>query len=318
MSDTAKPASDGEDSVDDGARSGDERERVANDAASLVEHALAYQRNEITEHEIYKRLAGAVKSPENARVLRNIAADELRHYREWRRHTGRDVRPVRWRVWFYYGVSRLLGLTFGIKLMERGEEGAQTQYARWRGVVADADAIVRDEHDHEEALIGMLDEERLRYMGSIVLGLNDALVELTGGLAGLTLALGATRLIALSGLVVGIAAALSMAASGYLSAKAEKTSKAPLRAAFYTGAAYVFTVVALILPYLVLSNPYVCLACALGVAVLIIAAFNYYISVATGEPFRRQFVEMVCVSLGVAALSFGAGYVLRAFLGVEE
>jgi len=287
------------------------------DNAKLSERALAYQRNEITEHEIYKRLAGVVKSPENADVLKRIAADELRHYGEWKRHTGQDVGPVWRRVWFYYWISRILGLTFGIKLMERGEEGAQKEYAKWREIAANADAIIRDENDHEKALIAMLDEERLRYVGSIVLGLNDALVELTGGLAGLTLALGATRLIALSGLVVGIAAALSMAASGYLSAKAEKSGKAPLRAAIYTGVAYVFTVIALILPYLILTNPYVCLACTLAVAVLIIAAFNYYISVAMEESFRKQFTEMVCVSLGVAALSFGAGYVLRAALGVD-
>ena len=42
---------------------------------------------------------------------------------------------------------------------------------------------------NESALLQLLDEEKLRYTGSIVLGLNDVLVELTGALAGLTLAL---------------------------------------------------------------------------------------------------------------------------------
>ena len=50
-------------------------------------------------------------------------------------------------------------------------------------------------------------------MGSVVLGLNDELVEFTGALAGFTLALSDHRLIALTGSITGIAAALSMASS---------------------------------------------------------------------------------------------------------
>ena len=37
-----------------------------------------------------------------------------------------------------------------------------------------AEEIARDEDHHEEQLIALLDEERLRYVGSMVLGLSDA------------------------------------------------------------------------------------------------------------------------------------------------
>jgi VIT1/CCC1 family predicted Fe2+/Mn2+ transporter len=147
-------------------------------------------------------------------------------------------------------------------------------------VIPEAEAILAEENQHEAALLELLDEERLRYTGSIVLGLNDALVELTGALAGLTLALQDTRLIALTGSITGIAAALSMGSSEYLSTKAEKTVKNPLRASIYTGVAYLVTVLLLIGPYLFLENYYLCLGCVLAEAVLIIALFNYYISVA--------------------------------------
>jgi VIT1/CCC1 family predicted Fe2+/Mn2+ transporter len=278
---------------------------------------LVYQKNEITEHHIYRRLARTIKSPENRRILEEIANDELRHYRDWRTHTQQDVKPVKLRIWKYYLISRIFGFTFGIKLMEQGEEDAQDSYEQLRGTIAEADAIIQDENDHEEALIALLDEERLRYTGSIVLGLNDALVELTGALAGLTLALQNTRLIALTGLITGIAASLSMAASEYLSTQTEETVKNPVRASIYTGSAYVVTVVVLILPYLLLENYYVCLVCTLVAAVLIIFFFNYYISVAKDMPFKRRFLEMTGLSLGVATLSFFIGFVIRAFLGVD-
>jgi VIT1/CCC1 family predicted Fe2+/Mn2+ transporter len=283
----------------------------------LRQKLLAYQKNEITEYHIYRRLARIVRSPENRRILEEIADDELRHYGVWRTHTQQDVAPDRRSVWKYYLISRVLGFTFGVKLMERGEEDAQDSYEELREVIPEAKTIIREENQHETALLQLLDEERLRYTGSMVLGLNDALVELTGALAGLTLALQDTSLVALTGSITGIAAALSMGASEYLSTKTEETAKNPVRASIYTGGAYLITVLILILPYLVLTNYYLCLACTLAGAVLIIALFTYYISVARDEPFRKRFLEMAGVSLGVAAFSFLVGFVLRTFLGVD-
>jgi VIT1/CCC1 family predicted Fe2+/Mn2+ transporter len=281
------------------------------------EQLLIYQKNEITEHHIYQKLAQTVQEAENSAVLAQIAEDELSHYRDWRQYTGQDVKPDRFQIWKYYWISRIFGFTFGVKLMEQGEEDAQKNYANLADGIDEAARIAQEENDHEEALLQMLDEERLHYMGSIVLGLNDALVELTGALAGLTLALQDTNLIALTGSITGIAAALSMGASEYLSTKTEETSKHPGRASIYTGGTYLITVILLILPYLLLNNYYLCLGLALATAVIVIAAFNYYVSVAQEKPFKARFLEMTGLSFGVAALSFLIGFVLRNVLGVE-
>lgn len=291
--------------------------------SELRDQLLRYQQNEITEHHIYARLAKVLPSAENRRILEKISQDELRHYRQWKRHTGQDVAPNRWEIFKYYWISRLFGFTFGVKLMEGGEEDAQKSYALLQATIPEAEQIIREEQEHEQMLIDLLDEDLLRYVGSIVLGLNDALVELTGALAGLTLALQDTKLIALTGSITGIAAALSMGASEYLSTKTEEVSvdgemvKSPLRASVYTGVAYIITVVLLILPYLVLQNFYLCLGVTLATAVLIIAVFNYYISVAKDIPFRGRFLEMAGLSLGVAALSFLVGFLLRTVWGIE-
>lgn len=283
----------------------------------LQRKLLDFQRNELTEHHIYARLSGAVRSAENRELLAKIAQQELEHYQFWREHTGRELRPNRLQVRAYYLISRLLGLTFGLKLMERGEEEVQAHYDELRGAVPEVERLIREEHEHEQTLIGLLDEQGLRYTGSIVLGLNDALVELTGALAGLTLALQNSRLIALTGLITGTAAALSMAASEYLSTRAEGERVNPVRAAVYTGIAYILTVTVLIAPYLVVQDLYLSLALTLGAAVLIIASFNYYLAVAQDAPFRRRFVEMAGLSLGVATFSFGVGYLLRSLFGIE-
>ena len=283
----------------------------------MRQRLLGFQRNEITEHRIYSRLAKTIKSPENRQILEQIAGDELRHYQTWRAYTQQEVAPDRWSITKYFWISRIFGFTFGVKLMETAESKIQGDYGQLQDVIPEARAILEDEEQHEKTLLGMLDEERLRYTGSMVLGLNDALVELTGALAGLTLALSNAKLIALTGTVTGIAAALSMAASSYLATKSDDKSKDPLKASLYTGVSYVITVLILILPYLLLSNYFVSLGCTLAAALAIIALFNYYIAVAKGEPFKGRFLEMAGLSLSVAAFSFLVGLLMRALFGVD-
>jgi VIT1/CCC1 family predicted Fe2+/Mn2+ transporter len=217
----------------------------------------------------------------------------------------------------YFLIAKIFGITFGIKLMEKGEEKAQTTYEKISEVVPSAKEIVEDEDKHEAELIGLIDEERLRYVGSMVLGLNDALVELTGALAGLTFALQNTRLTAMAGLITGIAASLSMATSEYLSTKSEGHIRNPLRAAVYTGVAYVITVLFLIFPYFVFADSSLCLGFTIFNAVVVIFIFTFYISVAEGISFRNRFSEMVLISLGVAALTFLITVVIKIFLNVE-
>ena len=156
-----------------------------------------------------------------------------------------------------------------------------------------------------------------KYLGSIVLGLNDALVELTGVLAGLTFALQNSKIIVISGFITGIVASLSMASSEYLSTKVEYNKKRPKIAAIYTGVAYILTVLFLIFPYLILSNVYHSLVWTLINSVIVILTFTYYISIEENRSFKHRFLEMFFISFGVAAISFVIGYFIRIFFGVE-
>ncbi len=277
---------------------------------------LQAQRNEITEHHIYSRLAAREKDADNRKVLERIAGEELDHYHHWRSLTGSDVGPAHLKVWCYGLVAWLLGITFTVKLMEAGEGQAHENYSVLKDVPR-AGEIAASEDEHEERLIEMLDEERLKYTGAMVLGLNDALVELTGALAGFTLAFREPRLVAVAGLITGISASLSMAGSEYLAVKSEEGDLQPGKAAFYTGLAYVLTVGVLIAPYLLLGNIYACLGVMIGSALLIIALFNFYVAVAKDLQFGKRFLEMAGISLGVATLTFGIGALVRQVLPVE-
>ncbi len=274
------------------------------------------QQNELTESYIYEEISKFAKGEENKQTLLKLAAEERSHYEIWKSYTQIEMKPQKAKIFKFKFIAKTLGFTFAVKLMENGEENAQSEYEYLEKEIPESIKIREDEEKHEELLLEMLDEERLKYIGSMVLGMNDALVELTGSLAGLSFALQKSSLVALSGLIIGISATFSMASSEFLAARSEGRSDA-LKSCTYTGIAYLITVVLLIAPYLIFSHYITALACMLGIVILIIAGFTYYTSVAQGEKFKSRFFEMAAISIGVAVISFIVGILAKKFLGVE-
>ena len=290
-------------------------------ATKLQRQLLSLQRMEATEGEIYRRLAKKQKNPSNKKILLQIAEEEGRHEAILAEATGQTVKPMMWKVWLHSQMAWIFGLTFAVKMLERVERDASTEYRK-----LGYDDLADEEDSHEERLIGLLEEGRLTYIGSVVLGMSDALIELTGALAGLTFAFGDLKLVALAGLVTGIAAAFSMGASEYLSTRSEKKDTNPLTAAFFTWIAYLLTVFLLVAPYLIISpdttpvyglEPHVlALVCTLIIGIVVIASFNFYVSVVEEVSFLHRFAEMAGLLFVVSLISFGIGILLSNWMGI--
>lgn len=289
--------------------------KISKKAMSVIKKM---QQNELTESVIYEEIAKFAKGEANKETLKRLAREEKAHYEIWKSYTGIEMKPQKSKVFKFKMIARILGFTFAVKLMENGEELAQQEYELLLEEIEESGKIREQEEEHEAALLEMLDEERLKYVGSMVLGMNDALVELTGSLAGFTFAMQNTSLIALSGLIMGISATFSMASSEFLAAKSEGRTDA-FKSCTYTGIAYLVTVALLILPYLVLGTTQymTALFAMLGIVILIIAGFTYYISVAKGERFKPKFLEMALISISVAVVSFFVGILAKKLLGVD-
>ena len=288
---------------------------LSKDALNIIKKM---QRSEITESIIYEKIAKFAKGEENKKTLIRLSKEELDHYNIWKSYTKEDIKPKRFKIFKYKLLARIFGFTFAVKLMEQGEELAQDKYETLAKEVEESIKIREQEEEHESALLDILDEERLKYVGSMVLGLNDALVELTGSLAGFTFAMQNTKLIALSGLIIGISATFSMASSEFLSARSEGRKDA-FKSCLYTGIAYLITVVLLIAPYLIFDNSMylAALGVMIGIVLLIILVFTYYTSVAQSKPFKSRFFEMAIISVSVAVLSFAVGVVAKQLFGID-
>lgn len=275
------------------------------------------QRGEINGQLIYSKLSNLQKDEKNKEILKEIAAEEAEHYVTFKRYTKTDVKQSKLQVTIYTIMAVLLGLTFTLKLMERLEGKTIRGYNKLIEYIPEIASIIEEEEEHEKQLLELLNEKKLNYVGSIVLGLNDALVELSGALAGFTLAIQKSRTIALMGLITGIAATLSMAASEYLSQRQETNRSEAVKSSLYTGLSYVVTVVFLILPYFLITNPFVNLGVMMGIVIIIILIFNFYISVAKDLSFKKRFFEMALISIGVALLSYGIGWLVRTYFGLQ-
>jgi len=280
----------------------------------MKEQILRQQQNEIDEYKIY--IALAKMDPENREVLERIAQDELRHYHFWQRITGKDLRPRMWRVWLYTFLARVFGLSFALRLMERGEEKASRFYEEVAEIYPEAREIAKDELRHEKELLRLLKDDKLRYAGAIVLGMNDALVELTGTLTGVALAFDNARYVGITGVIMGVAASLSMAASAYLEAR-ESEDVDPKRYALYTGISYIITTILVVFPFFLFESAKAALGLMFVNAALAIILYNFYIAVAKEENFAARIKEMFLITFGVAAISFAIGYFVNRYFGIE-
>ncbi len=284
----------------------------------LLSVVISMQKAEITGHHAYQMIAKKVKDSHNKALILKMAGEEMKHYHIWKSYTKIDVSPNRLQLFIYSISNFIFGFTFTLKIMEQLEDKATAQYEKYSVDLPEAKHISEEEEAHEKELIAMLDEERLQYVGSMVLGLNDALVELTGTLAGLSLALQNTKLIALSGLVTGISATLSMMSSEYLSSRSEGAEH-PFKAAAYTGIMYIAAVIMLVLPYLLFDSQHYlwALGTMLVIVILIILVFTYYVSVAQDLPFKKRFLEMATISISVATIAFIIGIIVKQVLGID-
>jgi VIT1/CCC1 family predicted Fe2+/Mn2+ transporter len=300
-------------------------------ARSLPREFLVRQaRNELFNHHLYRALAEADDDARNRELLQALAEHERRHFEFWIRLAGAspdEVAVPQRKLRFTLLARKILGLTFTIRRLERAEEETIRRYEQildTGGLDGEASErlrqIIRDEQEHEREFEQRLSDERVAYLGAAVLGLNDALIELTGGLTGLVSSISNSRLIGFTGLIVGIAASLSMGASNFLSERMTPQSQQalqPLRAAIYTGVAYILVVLGLVAPFFIGIDRRIALLVTWIVAIGIIAGFSYYSAHVQMTSFRRLFGQMLALGLGVAVVTFLIGRVVSRTLGIE-
>ncbi|MEM1572513.1 rubrerythrin family protein [Pyrobaculum sp.] len=280
--------------------------------------------DEYKEYVTYSALARAERNPRRRAVLERLAEQELEHFRFWNKFAGVAPPVLRFRLYAYFMVfvRLLLGATFVAKLLERGEVEAVGRYRSVLPLLPDADReallkIIADEEGHERALIDQLDEAVVKYMGALVLGLADAIIEITGAHAGTLGTTDSTVVAGVIGLIVGVGAAISMASASYLQAKHD-VGKSPGVAALATGLSYIAAVALLSLPYFLLHDVYLAFAASIAVGVFLAFLLTFQGAVYAERDFKFEFLQTVGLLLGTAFLTYLLGDWLGSVFGVKK
>lgn len=291
-------------------------------SAITQSEANLYARREHRDYEVYRVLAEIEKDLEFRTILQKLMEQERTDYEFWSRFASEKTFIVgRWTLLCYVVMRKVLGLVFTAKLLERREREIVKTYSAILKrmnvhLKSDFESILAHEREHEQAFISSIKEDRLNFTGNIVLGLNDGLIELTGALVGFSFALSDMKFVALTGLITGVSATLSMASSAYMQAKYSE-EKEPFRAAMYTGGAYLTVVVLLVTPFLISTSNVVALSFMGIFALTIIALITGFWSVIFDRSFWREFLQMASITIGVSCITFILGLIFRSLFGVS-
>ena len=285
--------------------------------SDLKNKLVKIQEKEITEYAVYKKLSEMSKG-RNSEILKKISEDELRHYNQWKKYTQTDVNVNRLSVIKYLIISKIFGLLFMMKLMEGNEEQTQATYSKILKDLPEEKQILAEEIEHEKLLIEMIDEKRLNYLSSIISGLNDALIELAGELAGFTFALQNPALIGFAGLIAGIAQFLSSSASEIELFLTERTveNKEAIKKSFFEGSIYLITVFFLVIPFFLVQNPFFAMGISAFNSFIIIIFFTYYVSIVKELSLKKMFSITLLITLGIGSLSFIIGWIVKTALNL--
>lgn len=276
-------------------------------------------RGEYRDSQIYAALLARESDPVFRDTLKKMLTHEKKHFALWREFASQkefSVSPLTLRLYLF--MRRVLGLTFTLRFLEHAEHNGIELYKEARSHIDGEfrplfNEIIEDETRHEKELIKEIKEEKVEFISSIILGLNDGLIELTGALVGFSFAFSGPRTVALTGLITGIAASLSMASSAYMQARHEQGKDAK-KSALYTGISYITVVILLIVPFFLFAATLSALIVMFAIALVIIFSISYYTAIIFERPFKKQFSEILLFSLGVSLISFLIGSLFQSFL----
>lgn len=149
---------------------------------------LRIQQSEMTEAAAYHAMASSIKDGHNRETLGKIADEIAAQAHALEKFTDALPQPDNRKVRRYARMARVFGFTFAAKLMDKRKVKVEHHAKKLLDEVPEVEKLEADEHDRDEKLFDLLSEKRLSYVGAMILGMNDAIVEITGTLAGLTLA----------------------------------------------------------------------------------------------------------------------------------
>jgi len=203
---------------------------------NLIEEARASLKDEVFSATVYGRLSKLFRGSSVSSKLSEYARMEADHASFWKKfiedrdHDIGHPNPSKGKVSLYIFMFRLLGAGLTIRMLERGERNAISEYSAILGSpeVTEEEKIrirrmLEDELDHESGFEEA--ESRFKYflshVGSAVSSISYGLVQAISVSAGLAGVYGESTRVAVGGMMIGLAGSISITVGAYTSGRAQ-------------------------------------------------------------------------------------------------
>jgi len=318
------------------------------DSVKPIEPALARALvlDELFDLALYEALRDVAPAGPLRSVLDRMIPIERRHIEFWQEFLGLRLTTLdlgrRVKLALYVGVCRLFGAPAIHLVLEAIEVyGVRKYLAIWEihqgsPVEPGLRGILRDEFEHEDAVVTGDDEHRINpeRIRNIFLGLNDGLVEIVGAVSGFFGAFGDPATVLIAGSTTAVAGALSMAAGAFVASSSESevretelarqrflgeataargVPEPPLLSALLVGASYLAGALVPMLPIAVGARS--ALPSVIGAGAVIIAV-SMILAFLSGMNIRRRVLMNLGILAAAAAITYGIGIATKLVFGI--
>lgn len=302
---------------------------------------------------LYQKLLNTEKDDSLRMTLSELIEIEKKHLKFWQEVTG--VSQPRLRVFLKIKLNlfllfrKIFGPSAAVLILEMIEiYGAKKYFLVWQKYKGTAlgekvREILKDEFEHEDRAITERVKRKINVdkIRSAILGFNDGFVEIFGAVSGFIVAFANYFLVGFAGFIVGLAGAISMGASAYLSVRSEreikemeaekeevlsqisfeKTSKkvvqtkeSSLSLAVYVGIFYFVGALLPVLP-LLLGAESIIFSILIGfVMVLVLSFFTAFFA---GESFFKRLKLNLIIIAGAILITYSISYFTKTSFGIK-
>ncbi len=267
------------------------------------------QRNEVTEYHIYKSLARQARDLSNKKLLEQIAAEELEHYRFWMSY-GDEVDPKWWKVNLYIFLSRIFGFVFALKLMERNEQIAEKKYLAISKVIPEVEKLAGDEKGHEKILLNMVSDTRLKGMGAWMISVNLVIFSLILLIYSLSVFLQNAKALAPIGMISILAVAGADFFSTLFLRNSQSIHKDQVKKGFFRFVSGIVTGGVILIPFSLSLDLFEALIFSTAIALMVSLLLNYQFAVVSDQKGYKRIARIFLVFLLVVTVGLIVGFVL--------
>ena len=302
--------------------------------------------DELLDLALYQALRDVAPPGPLQSVLDRMIPIERKHVAFWQDFLGLPLTALgarrRLELALLVGVCRLFGAPAIHLVLEAIEVyGVRKYLAIWetcKGSPLEPGlrGILRDEFEHEDAVVTGDDERRINpeRIRNIFLGLNDGLVEIVGAVSGFFGAFGDPATVLIAGTTTAMAGALSMAAGAFVASSSESEVRdtelarqrflgeaapahdvpaSPLGSAALVGVSYLAGALVPMLP--IAAGARTALPSVLGAGVIIVAV-SMILAFLSGMNIRRRVLTNLVILAAAAAVTYGIGIATQRIWGI--